>query len=1218
VNKNGRILLWVAGGFGIIALGLLLALQILAPRVTNLESTKVRIQAEFSKTVGGELDFQRVDLSLFPRPGVIVRGAILRVPQTGQGTIESVKVCPAILPLFTGKLRIAKLRLEEPAFELQSPEMPELGKKGIEHDPSDSLKRRTAHLLDVLALKAPNLEVVVRKGRLELLDDDRSFLTLHNLDADVVLPPRGPGLRITCGSNLWRDLSVEGSLDATSLKGKGRIELARFQPQFLTNYLFPDAGIRCSESIVYLRIDARTDGLREFHGELKASAPSLILQRGKEESLLKVENLGITFSIEEDKTALSLDQLSLESPRLRMSGKFSTDEAASDVRLALEARDMDVDSARKAALDLGGNLRLVRDIFDFVRGGEIPVIRFQSQGQSFDQLGKDEAFRIEGRLRDGKIHIRGPDLDLQEVKGDAVISNGILEGKNLEARLGNSRGSQGELRVGLKGKDAPFHLDIAVDADIAEVHPILMRVVKAEAFVREMSLVENINGRGLGRMVLGESLQSVEAKVDVSECSISAEYRRIPYSIRIEAGQVAYGTGWIGGTNMSGTLGNSSFSGLTYRVDFGDAPHLEIDSGQFGLFMDEIYPWLISYESIRRDLGLFRDVTGKIEIAGMRLKGPVLQPVDWDFEAEGTVENLILDTHLCPKPVAIASGKLGATPEELSFTKAGARILDASLDASGVLQGYLRGLGQADIDLAGTIGPEAMQWISGIINLPPALKVRTPFSLTSAKLVWNKDRDTAFKGDFTFPQGAKGSLDLLQSPEKFILNRLAFQDQASRATLSVTRTTDALGLNFTGDLTNTTLDKIFVEDFAKDLHLKGDLLLNVRLDKPVFSKAQGHLEARGFNIPYSWMAPIRIEGLSLDASEKGLKVDPAHFILEDSHVSLQGDLSFVPEYIRVDMDLASDGINWEAIERVIDRAKEEKAVARKGPSYWPPLEGTVRCRTESFTYGQFTWRPLHASVTFSPNDVRIAVTEADLCGISTLGVFNVDEDEVTLDFRLISKDQDLEPTFPCLSDTERQVTGLFDLTGEVTGQGRGDRLIQSMQGDLEISARNGNILRDPLLAKVFSVLNVTEILRGRMPDLRSDDLAYDSLTIKSDLQNGSLTLKEVTLNGPTVGIAGEGSLDLIGRKVDLQLIVAPLKTVDFIVERTPVVSSITGGNLITVPVRVRGDWRNPNATLLSASAVGSRLLAIMKNTLMLPVEIVEPVIPKQSEKKASP
>ena len=387
--------------------------------------------------------------------------------------------------------------------------------------------------------------------------------------------------------------------------------------------------------------------------------------------------------------------------------------------------------------------------------------------------------------------------------------------------------------------------------------------------------------------------------------------------------------------------------------------------------------------------------------------------------------------------------------------------------------------------------------------------------------------------------------------------------------------------------------------------------MSIRLDKPAFSQAHGHLEAKDFTIPHGWMAPIQIDSLSLDASDKGIRVDPSRFTLEQSQLSLKGDLLFAPQGIQVDMDFASKGIAWDTIEGVIDRATKDKEAGREASSSWPRFEGTVRCRTESFTYGSFTWEPLLASVTFSPDNLSVAVTEAYMCGISTLGALTLHGDEILLDLRLIAKNRDLAPTLPCLSETERQVTGRFDLNGSIKGEARGDGLVRALHGHMELAARNGNIFKDPVLAKVFSVLNVTEILRGKVPDLASNELPYDSFTAKADLRNGNLVLNETALSGPTVGIVGSGTLNLIDKKVDLKLVVAPLRTVDFIVEKTPVVKNIMGGKIVTVPVRVKGDWKDPRVTVLSATAVGTRLLGIMKNTLMLPVDLVEPVITKK-------
>jgi hypothetical protein len=894
------------------------------------------------------------------------------------------------------------------------------------------------------------------------------------------------------------------------------------------------------------------------------------------------------------------------------------DMAAPDVRLDLEAKDLDLDSSRKAALCLLGDIRIVRDIFAYVRGGTLPVITFHSQGKTIGELGATNSIHIETRMEEGTVFVRGPDLMLEDVKADAVVSMGILEAKGAEGRLGNSTGRDVTVRVGLKGPDALLHVDITFLADLKEIPDLLKRLVKNDAFVEEVSRTSDVTGSARGRLILGESMKSVRATVDISEMNISGRHGRIPHPVTINKGTFFYAPDRIRGQGVSGNLGASSFSGMSYQLLLDGDRQITLEGGTATLALAEIVPWLFSYSGPRRELDEFNEAKGKIEFTELTLQGPLLTPGNWDFEAAGSLENVDTDTNLCPGRALLASGRFTANQDELSFTDIKARILDASFNASGVLRGYLRELEMADLDLSGSTGPEGTQWMSDTAGLPPVFRIRSPSSFTDGKLVWNRDGGTHFRGAASFPKGLQVSLDILQKPEELLIKELSFQDEASRATLSFSRTETAYGWKFTGNLTYGTLDKVFVQDLAPGFRLKGDLLLNIRLDEPAFSKAQGYLEAKDLSIPYGWLAPIRIESLSLEATEKGLDVKPAHFKLEETHIDLEGGVEFWADGLLFDMNLASDGIDWATIDRVIDRTKatEEQPIAPQ-----LSVQGTVRCRLASFRYGQLTWEPLHASVTFAQDAVRAAVTEADLCGISTLGALNITDESTSLDFKLIAKDQDLAPTFPCLSESEedeREVTGRFNLTGEVKGKGRGDDLMRSLHGNLEFHARDGHIYRDPVWSKIFSLLNVTEVFRGKKIDVTSDDLAYDSMAFKAGLDEGNLLVETFTLEGPTMGIAGQGSLDLMEKQADLTLLLAPLRTVDFIMEKTPVVSNITGGRLVTVPVRLKGDWEDPQVTMLSAASVGQRLLGMMRNTLMLPVDIMDPVIPGEREKEDSP
>ena len=59
-------------------------------------------------------------------------------------------------------------------------------------------------------------------------------------------------------------------------------------------------------------------------------------------------------------------------------------------------------------------------------------------------------------MRNGRVIVSEPKLDLTNVAGSVRISAGILEANELTANLGATTGRDGKLRLGLEGKTPPF------------------------------------------------------------------------------------------------------------------------------------------------------------------------------------------------------------------------------------------------------------------------------------------------------------------------------------------------------------------------------------------------------------------------------------------------------------------------------------------------------------------------------------------------------------------------------------------------------------------------------------------------------------------------------------------------------------------------------------------------------------------------------------------
>jgi len=252
--------------------------------------------------------------------------------------------------------------------------------------------------------------------------------------------------------------------------------------------------------------------------------------------------------------------------------------------------------------------------------------------------------------------------------------------------------------------------------------------------------------------------------------------------------------------------------------------------------------------------------------------------------------------------------------------------------------------------------------------------------------------------------------------------------------------------------------------------------------------------------------------------------------------------------------------------------------------------------------------PVAAEIVFGKPGVTVTITEAAYCGIPFTGTLRTSDGEVAFEIHPATKGQEIESSYTCVTRERSHVTGQGDLAGVLSGRLRkGENPVRSLRGNLELTARDGRFYRDPIIFRILSLLSVTEIFRGRLPDMGEKGLQYLSLSVQGDLEDGKATVTSV-LDG-TVDMVGHGTLDLVARKYDLQILVAPTTTMNVVIRKIPVLGHILGGTLIQIPVGVTGTFDDPKVSLLEPAAVGKNLLGIVERTFLLPVELIRPVLP---------
>ncbi len=318
---------------------------------------------------------------------------------------------------------------------------------------------------------------------------------------------------------------------------------------------------------------------------------------------------------------------------------------------------------------LAGKNDDVKDIFDIVKGGRVPLITLKSQGNSLSDLGDMDNMVIRGQMQDGEIYIPDIQFDLKDAAGEVVISQGTLQGQNLQARLGNSLGQNGKLKLGLIGDVAPFHLETDLQADLSQLPSILKRLVDDKDFQKELALLKGLKGSANGKLVLGEDTDNVKVKVDASHIQLSAHYGRLPQPLQIIGGNFSYDENRIGVRQLNGKLGKSSFSELSGSLGLEKNQELEITSGKSGLHLAEIVPWLASFDKMSEISQYYSGGKSIITLSQLKVKGPLFSPAKWNFNLSGDAKDLVLkNLPKRPGPLTIASAKFKADPHTLEYT----------------------------------------------------------------------------------------------------------------------------------------------------------------------------------------------------------------------------------------------------------------------------------------------------------------------------------------------------------------------------------------------------------------------------------------------------------------------------------------------------------------------------------------------------------------------
>jgi hypothetical protein len=683
-------------------------------------------------------------------------------------------------------------------------------------------------------------------------------------------------------------------------------------------------------------------------------------------------------------------------------------------------------------------------------------------------------------------------------------------------------------------------------------------------------------------------------------------------------GDVIYEDRQVAFENVSGFFKGARFKKLNAAIDWEKKSTLSIASTSVDVDIEPLFTWLTAFEGMSGAKNYVESFAGSGRITHLNIDGPLAEPQNWSFEIKGIPEDIRLESPLAPFEVRLSGGEIDYLPGKERAKDVRIEFLDGSVVSSYQSQGIVNPE-RLTFSVDGSMGQAAIDWLSTMLPIPKHLQMKPPLDLSDVKISWDHTRTLSFTGAMKTAGGVALVADVTVSPQDWHVRQIQFADGISQATMTARKHATGMEIGFSGNLEKETADRILETNQILSGRMEGDFRAEIDTRTPLKSSFSGKLEGEGVHLRGLVSDPIDVKHFSIDGSGDQLKIAPSAVSLCNSLLVVDGVLDRIDGALSFDLNIDADRLDEELIRTFQPTDKDQTGTAEKPAAASAIVpRGAVHVKANDVTYGGVTWSRVQASVRLDGEHTQVQIDQADLCGISTTGELAFSPRGVSLHVTPAAIGTSFQETVTCLWDRPVKAVAQYDLSGEINLPPTREDPVRLMSGQMEFQSQNGRIHYASSLMKIFSVLNVTEVFTRGKSDLTEEGYGYTNAYATAEIGGGKIQFKEILLDGNSLKITGQGSIDLNDATVDIILLAAPLKTVDRIVNNLPIIRYIAGGSLISIPLRVEGKLRDISVVPLPPSAVGKGLLNIMGRTLKAPFKLVEGAAELTSAGSAEP
>ena len=1189
--------------FFCIAIALLFVISaVVVRRLVNSEWIREKVATEFAQRFDTNLVIGDIALSWLPAPKIVLERVDLTFGANQKATIRAVEISPQFIDLLAGRFGLRRALVLDPEVKIH------WNRSGKPIDLREIEEKLFAALIG-FTRELHTAHLGVAGGSAEIIIDESAQVTLHDLAFAATANPGKLAVELSARSNLWQKLSVQGDVAADNsvfqfdiaierLKINDALALAPFRE--IESTPEGNASFRLQISGAGLRhVEATMGGLRE---------PLSLVRRGRR-AVFEVKQFEGALTYGEGECQITVARLELASPRLEASGQVQF--SAERVAAGIQAHDVDVAEVGSLIHDSMDDPRKAERFFRHLPAGTISGISLQSDARSFAELASPHNVVGRGTLRNGIIVFPDFDLELEKVNAAVRVDKGQLQADRISLQLGGMQGRSGVFRLGARETQIPFHLDVAVEADAAELLGVLRKLARDETARAELRKLRKADGKLSGRLLLERQANALIADVSIPDANVRVDYEPVPFPVAFRGGRLHFDEQLVRIENAQGSVGDSRFDAVDIRFQRDQSRGLEIASQRATIDLQQTETLLRRFESLRPQLQKLTAARGRAELADVNFAGHYDDSTTWRFGGTGRFDQVQIAHADLPGLLALTRAEFDVNRERTLFSDAAGSLVDADFLASGKIEYASEKPLRLEISGRATVGERMTGQLARSLDLPEELRLRPPLAIAAERLTWSAEGDRSFVGELGVAGGALMKMDVLKRPEELVVNNFSLEDSGRRAQIDLRLTDESLAFSFRGEVTKETLDRVFLDLPVDGGSVRGDLQVNApRRDDPMTMSATGELSGSKLFLPIGDEKTL-VEKFSLEADGRSLLVRSADLLWQDSRVSITGKVTAGKEALRIDMDASGDRLRLAELNRVFGKAKHDGGNHSRG-FVLAPIEGRLGLQLDSFMTEQFTMTALQVETAIAPSSVRAEIKNGMICGIRAIGRLEAGKEEIDVDLRFSAKDADLEPTTVCLTNQRTSVKGRYSLSARLAGTGTPETLPSALKGPFQLSSRDGEFVRAAGLDATFDYLNDSGEFAVSFPDLDKKAFVYGLLSAKGNIEGRRIQSDEIFIQAAPFTVAGQGSFDLQEKKIDLKGLVSVALPARQVIKRIPVLSAALGGSLVGIPIRIQGSVDRPEVSYLSASDVGAELVNIPLRVLGMPLDAIKLFMPSET------